>query len=151
MRKVLGRHLAVDLYDCSFENLDNMDFIKTAIYAAISESAMTPLEFSCHKFEPQGIAALMLLSEGHINLHTYPDLGYAAIDIFSCEDQARPNVMIKILKHYFRPGKIKTTTIKRGDFGSERDMRPRVKVSVAPLRRVRDTGARVLKFLSRPK
>lgn len=151
MRKVLGKHLSVDMYGCSFENLNNMDFIKNAIYAAISEAGMTPLEFNCHKFEPQGLAVLLLLAEGHISLHTYPDLGYAAIDIFTCEDQTRPNVMIKILKHYFRPGKTKTTTIKRGDFGSERDMRPRVKVSVAPLRRVRDTGARVLKFLSRPK
>lgn len=149
--KVLGKHLTVDMYGCSFEVLDNLDYIKTAMTTAAEESNLTLLDFSYYKFDPQGLTALALLSESHMSIHTYPELGYAAVDVFTCGDLSRPDKAIAILKKFLKPEKTKTTNIRRGDFGSENDMRPKVKVSIAPLRRVRNTGARVLRFLSRSK
>lgn len=149
--KVLGKHLTVDMYGCSFEVLDNLDYIKTAMTTAAEESNLTLLDFSYYKFDPQGLTALALLSESHMSIHTYPELGYAAVDVFTCGDLNRPDKAIAILKKFLKPEKTKTTNIRRGDFGSESDMKPKVKVSIAPLRRVRNTGARVLRFLSRSK
>ncbi|VBB08488.1 s-adenosylmethionine decarboxylase [Lucifera butyrica] len=149
--KVIGKHLTVDMYGCSFANLDNLEFIKNAMLTAVSEANMTLLNFSYHKFEPQGLTALALLAESHMSIHTYPELGYAAVDVFTCGDHSRPDRAVSILKGFLKPEKTKTTNIKRGDFGSESDMKPKVRISIAPLRRVRNTGAKVLNFLSKVK
>lgn len=149
--KVIGKHLTVDMYGCSFDTLNNLEFIQSAMLTAIQESNMTLLNFSYHKFEPQGLTALALLADSHLSVHTYPELGYAALDVFTSGDLSRPDKAIRILKTFLKPEKTKITTIRRGDFGSEKDMKPKVKVSMTPLRRVRNTGAKVLSFLSRAK
>ncbi|GBG56043.1 S-adenosylmethionine decarboxylase proenzyme [Sporomusaceae bacterium FL31] len=149
--KIIGKHLIVDMYGCGFEALDNLDFIKNAMLTAVKEANMTLLDFSSFKFEPQGLTALALLAESHMSIHTYPELGYAAIDVFTCGDHSRPDKAVAVLKRFLKPEKIKTTNIKRGDFGSEKDMKPKIKISVAPLRRIRNTGARMMKLLSRKK
>ncbi|MDR7867619.1 MAG: adenosylmethionine decarboxylase [Sporomusaceae bacterium] len=151
MMKVIGKHITVDMYGCSFERLDDLEFVKTAMHTAVREANMTLLDFSYYKFEPQGLTALALLAESHMSIHTYPELGYAAVDVFTCGDHSRPDKAVSILKNFLKPEKTKITNIKRGDFGSESDMKPKVKVSMTPLRRVRTTGARVLSFLSRAK
>jgi len=149
--KVIGKHLTVDMYGCSFETLDNLDFIRDAMLTAVAEANMTLLNFSYHKFEPQGLTAMALLAESHMSIHTYPELGYAAVDVFTCGDHSRPDRAVAVLKQYLKPEKTKTTNIKRGDFGTEFDMKPKVKVSMTPLRRVRSTGARVLNFFAKSK
>ncbi len=147
----IGKHITVDMYGCSFSSLDNIEFIKNAMVAAIKAANMTLLDFSYHKFEPQGLTALALLGESHMSIHTYPELGYAAIDVFTCGEFSRPDKAVRTLKEYLQPDKMKTTNIKRGDFGSVRDMRPKIKVSITPLRRVRNTGARMLNIFSKVK
>lgn len=149
--KLIGKHVTIDMYGCNFDKLNNMDFIRDAIYSAVTEANMTVIDFTFHRFEPQGLTMMALLARGHMSVHSYPELGYAAIDIMTCEEQSNPNNAIAVLRERLKPEKTRTTHIKRGDFGSERDMKPKVKVSITPLRRVRDTGAKVLRLLSRPK
>jgi S-adenosylmethionine decarboxylase len=151
MMKIIGKHITVDMYGCTFESLDNLEFVKHAMLTAVSKANMTLLDFTFHKFEPQGLTALALLAESHMSIHTYPELGYAAVDVFTCGDHSRPDKAVLILKQFLKPAKVKTTSIRRGDFGSVTDMKPKVKVSATPLRRVRDTGSKVLKLLSRSK
>jgi S-adenosylmethionine decarboxylase len=151
MMGIISRHLTIDMYGCSFESLNTMEIIKEAMLAAIAESNMTLLNFTDHQFEPRGWAALALLAEGHMSMHTFPDKGYAAIDLFNYSDTSNPDQASKTLKRFLKPEKIKITNIKRGDFGSISDMKPKIKVSSTPIRRVRDTGAKVFKFLSRSK
>lgn len=149
--KIIGKHITVDMYGCSFESLDNMDFVKNAMLTAVNEAQMTLLDFTSHKFEPQGLTALALLAESHMSIHTYPELGYAAVDVFTCGDHSRPDKAVAILKDFLKPTKVKTTNIRRGDFGSVTDMKPKIKVNATPMRRVRDTGTKMLKLLSRTK
>lgn len=149
--KIIGKHLTVDMYGCSFDSLDNLEFIRSSMLAAIAEANMTLLDFSYHKFEPQGLTALALLAESHMSIHTYPELGYAAVDVFTCGDHSRPDKAVKKLAELLKPEKTKVTHIRRGDFGSVSDMKPKVKTTMTPMRRVRTTGARVLHFLSRAK
>ncbi|WP_425059765.1 S-adenosylmethionine decarboxylase proenzyme [Sporomusa carbonis] len=145
--KAIGKHLTIDMYGCTFDSLNNLDFIKTIMLAAVKEANMTLLDLSCHKFEPQGLTVLALLAESHMSIHTYPELGYAAVDVFTCGDHSRPDKAVSLLKSFLKPEKTKTTNIMRGDFGSQKDMKPRIKVSIAPLRRVRNTSAKVWSFL----
>ncbi|MDF2876721.1 MAG: speH [Sporomusa sp.] len=145
--KVLGKQLTVDMYGCSFDNLNNLELVKNAMLAAVAETNVTLLNLSYHKFEPQGLSVLALLAKSHMSIHTYPELGYAAVDFLICGDQSRSDKALTVLKSFLKPEKTKTTHIMRGDFGSQKDMKPRIKVSIAPLRRVRNTSAKVWRFL----
>ena len=145
----LGKHLTVDMYGCSFAQLDDVEFIRNAMFTAISGANMHLLSYSYHKFEPQGLTSLALLAESHMSIHTYPEMGYAAIDVFTCGDHSLPDKAVAILKTFLKPEKTRTTHIMRGDFGAANDMKPRSNTTAAPLRRVRDTSARVFRFLVR--
>ena len=72
-----------------------------------------------------------------------------AADIFTCTESEEPEELSKVIKQFFRPDKIKSTFLKRGDFGLEREVKPKITVRVAPLRRVKNAGAKVVRKLVR--
>lgn len=142
----IGRHLTIDMYGCNYEILNDFEFIKTAMLAAITGANLTVQDLIGHKTEPQGLTAIALLGQSHMSIHTYPELNYAAVDLFTFGDYSHADKALTILKGYLKPEKIRTTNILRGDFGRQKDMKPRIRVSIAPLRRVRNTSARVWRF-----
>ncbi|MBQ9478444.1 MAG: S-adenosylmethionine decarboxylase, partial [Selenomonadaceae bacterium] len=85
--------------------------------------------------------------EGHLAVHVYTELKYAAVDIFICSEDAEPEMLSKELRKFFKPDKMKSTFLKRGDFGRQKDMKPKIKTRVAPLRKIKSTGAKVIKKL----
>lgn len=149
--KILARHLTVDMYGCKTSKLNNSEAIRDTVLKAIEISGMTLLDANIQILEGDQLTALALLHEGHISIHTYPLLGYTAVDIFTCSEESRPEKTINALRTLLKPEKTKTTYLKRGDFGSVKDMKPRIKVSVAPLRRIRNTGARMMRLLYKKK
>lgn len=82
----MGRHCLLNVYGCKFELLDNQDFIVHILKKAAKSCGANILNIAAHKFEPQGITAVLLLSESHISVHTYPEKGSAVFDIFTCGD-----------------------------------------------------------------
>lgn len=80
----MGHHCLLNVYGCKHEVLDNLEFMLHVIKKAAKECGATILSESVHKFEPQGITAILLLSESHISVHTFPEQGTAAFDIFTC-------------------------------------------------------------------
>jgi S-adenosylmethionine decarboxylase len=143
----IGRHLTIDMYGCNYENLNNYEFIKTAMLAAISETNLAITDLVGQQTEPQGLTIIALLGKSHMSIHTYPEINYAAVDIFTCGDYIYPDKALPVLKSFLKPEKMRTTNIMRGDFGRQKDMKPRIRVTIAPLRRVRNTSARVWRFL----
>ena len=146
----IGKQFTVDMYGCRREVLCDLESIQSAMVGAINAAGLILLSFSSQRCEESsGLNAVALLSGSHISIHTYPDLGFAAVDVFTCDPQSHPEKAITILKKSILPEKTRITLIKRGDFGSERDMKPRSKLSSGPIRRVKDTGSKVMQFLSR--
>ena len=86
----VGVHCLLELYGCPLELLDDRDHILRSLREAAEGAGATWLDGTSHKFEPQGVTALGLLSESHISIHTWPELGYAAVDCFTCGDGAMP-------------------------------------------------------------
>ena len=83
---VLGKHCFTEAYDCCKELLDDEEFLKEQIIEALNKTSLTLLNISSHKFEPQGVTIVALLSESHISIHTWPENGSAALDVFTCGD-----------------------------------------------------------------
>ena len=83
-RFMKGRHLLLELYGCHESTLNDAAHIEGVIRAACSEVGLTLLVYSTHQFEPHGVTAVALLSESHLSIHTWPEEGYAAVDLYTC-------------------------------------------------------------------
>ena len=144
----IGRHTTADYYGCRKETLNDMELLQNIVSQAIHAANLKMLSIQTYQFEPEGVTVVALLTDGHLGIHTYPELGFAAVDLFTCDSHSLPEKALLTIKKELSPEKTKNTLIKRGDFGSERDMKPRTKTNSGPIRKVRDTGNKVLKFLS---
>jgi len=83
-----GLHCIGELYDCPHGLLNDESFIKGALRGAVEQGMATLLHEVSHKFHPQGVTALALIAESHVAIHTWPEVGYAAVDVFTCGDRA---------------------------------------------------------------
>ncbi len=86
----LGKHLLLELKDCNKEVLDDLSFLKGILTAAASEAGATVLGESFHQFNPRGVSGVVIIAESHLVIHTWPEYGYAAVDIFTCGDSVQP-------------------------------------------------------------
>ena len=96
-----GAHLIVDLYDA--ERLDDLDHIEAVLRRAVIAARATLLHIHLHHFEPNGgVSGVAVLAESHISIHTWPENGYAALDVFMCGN-ADPDACIPVFREGFRP------------------------------------------------
>lgn len=86
----VGIHCVLELYDCPAERLNNSALIEDALREAAIQAESTLLGEVSHQFTPQGVTALVLLAESHISIHTWPESGYAAVDVFTCGEHTKP-------------------------------------------------------------
>ncbi|MBR3498112.1 MAG: S-adenosylmethionine decarboxylase [Selenomonadaceae bacterium] len=143
--KILARQLTLDLYNCETNRLGVVEEIKDTLKSVIgSEPRLTS-----EAIDENHCSIVGAFAEGHIALHVYKELRYVAVDIFTCTESDNSEELAKVIRKFFRPDKIKSTFLKRGDFGQEREIKPKIKVRVAPLRRVKNAGAKVVKKLVR--
>lgn len=107
-----GDHLLVELWDAS--HLCDADLIERTLDAAARAAGATVLHAYYHPFgEGQGVSGVTVLAESHISIHTWPERGYAALDVFMCGD-CDPALTIPVIRRAFAPGRIETRLLKRG-------------------------------------
>jgi S-adenosylmethionine decarboxylase len=107
-----GAHLIVDLYDA--ERLDDIDHIEKALRDCVDAAGATLLHIHLHHFEPNGgVSGVAVLAESHISIHTWPENGYAALDVFMC-GKANPDACVPVLRDAFGPKNIAVSEILRG-------------------------------------
>jgi len=74
----------LELKDCNREILNDLSFLKTLLPDAATQAGAAVLGDSFHKFTPHGVSGVVVIAESHVSIHTWPEHGYAAVDIFSC-------------------------------------------------------------------
>lgn len=82
----LGRHIAIEYYDCAPDVLLDKDRIETILLTSARESGATIISSSFHRFDPQGVSGVVIIAESHFTVHAWPEHNYAAVDIFTCAD-----------------------------------------------------------------
>ncbi len=82
--KYLGKHYLLELYDCPAELLSDPNFIDKKMNEAAREMEASIVESNFHHFNPLGVSGVIIIKESHLTIHTWPEYGYAAIDIFTC-------------------------------------------------------------------
>ena len=93
-----GRHLILDLYGCDPGILDDYDELKRLLETALNMAGATILRIFGEKFEPQGVTLLALLAESHASVHSWPELGYVAIDLYTCGTATSTDKAAEFLK-----------------------------------------------------
>jgi S-adenosylmethionine decarboxylase len=101
----VGKHCILELYDCDCARLDDEDFLRSAISNAALRAGATLLQLISHRFQPHGVTGLALLAESHISIHTWPESGYAAVDVFTCGDHTMPETACRVLVDELRAEK----------------------------------------------
>lgn len=81
---------------CSLSLLDNEHFLRDLLENAAEACGAHVLQSMSHQFQPQGVTAICLLSESHISIHTWPEKGEAAVDVFTCGD-SEPKIACDII------------------------------------------------------
>ncbi len=109
----VGAHVLADFWGCQFGKLDDAELLMTSLRQAALSAKMTILGEEQHKFNPQGFTGLLLLSESHISIHTYPEQGYAAIDVFTC-GSGMTQKAIEYLKQILQPTHVNEMVVRRG-------------------------------------
>ena len=93
-----GRHLILDLYDCDPGVLNDYEELQRLLEASLVMAKANILRIIGEKFEPQGVTLLALLTESHASVHTWPEIGYAAIDLYTCGDTTETHRAAEFLK-----------------------------------------------------
>ena len=109
-----GRHLLADLSGVAPERLSDPDALEALLRAAARAAGSTVLGGHFHPFGPgQGITGVLLLAESHISIHTWPEHGYAAVDLFLCGSAAHA-AALAVLQQALQVGRIEQRCVARG-------------------------------------
>jgi S-adenosylmethionine decarboxylase len=110
-----GVHLIVDLH--GGKRLDDIDHIEATLRRCVEAASATLLHIHLHHFQPSGVSGVAVLAESHISIHTWPEAGYAALDVFMC-GTADPDKCIPVLREAFSAKRVGVNEILRGQDAS---------------------------------
>ena len=110
----LGRHLLIEMQDCDKEVLNDLGYLRDAMVVAAIECGATVMGESFHHFNPQGVSGVVVIAESHLSVHTWPEYGYAAVDIFTCGTTVEPERAVEVLIEKLRAKNHSLMEIQRG-------------------------------------
>lgn len=114
MANALGRHILCELNGCDPEVLDDRKTIEQIMVQAALVAGAEIREVAFHKFSPQGVSGVVVISESHLTIHTWPELGYAAVDVFTCGEQVEPWEACDYIVEHLHATDYQATEIQRG-------------------------------------
>jgi len=82
--KTIGRHLIAEFYGCEAAVLDQVDELRRVMIRAAELVGATVLGETFHSFSPQGASGTVVIAESHLSVHTWPEKGYVAVDVYTC-------------------------------------------------------------------
>ncbi len=86
----LGRHILAEVHGCEARILNDIAMVEDIMVKAALHAGAEVREVAFHKFSPQGVSGVVVISESHLAIHTWPEHGYAAVDVFTCGDSVDP-------------------------------------------------------------
>lgn len=114
MLQSLGTHLIVELYDCDANFINDSRQVESSLLKAADISGATVVQSMIHEFNPHGISGVIVIEESHFSVHTWPEYGYCALDIFTCGSDIDYLSALQYLKDTFAAQSISVNEIKRG-------------------------------------
>jgi S-adenosylmethionine decarboxylase len=110
----MGRHVIAELWGCSAEKLNDLQGIERIMVNAALEAGAEVREVAFHKFAPQGVSGVVIISESHLTIHSFPEHGYASIDVYTCGDRIDPNVACDFITKSLGATRLESIEVPRG-------------------------------------
>lgn len=114
--EALGRQILVEFYDCNSSKINDVEFVEDTLIEGVRAAQATIISHNFHKFSPYGVSGMVVIAESHVAIHTWPEYGYAAVDIFTCGETIDPWLIQEFLKDSFESKNISSMEMKRGLF-----------------------------------
>ena len=110
----LGRHILVEYYNCDKEILKDHELIEKHMKQAAIEAKATIVQSCFHKFNPWGVSGAVIIQESHLTIHTWPEFGFASVDLFTCGDKVNPWDGFKYLEKALKSERSESTEVAIG-------------------------------------
>lgn len=110
----LGKHILLEMKDCDKKILADLAAVRNALVSAAQEAKATIVEIAFHEFSPFGISGMVIIAESHLSIHTWPEYGFAAVDVFTCGDLIKPETAANFLIEKFKCKNPSMVEMRRG-------------------------------------
>ena len=138
--KAIGRHVILEMWGC--QNLNSVETAEEALRDMVAALDVNLLDLRVYPFSPVGITGMAIVSESHLVIHTWPEHGYAAVDLFTCGAPRDPQGAVNVLRRLFQPERIGVMEINRGQLDlPEYEVEPPAERASAPTLRSRAPAA----------
>ncbi len=111
----LARHVLAEYYGCDPAKLDDAAYLAPLLEKAAKAANATVVQTCLHRFAPQGVSGVVILAESHLAIHTWPEYGYASVEVFTCGSQADPEAGHQYLLDNLNPTHHEIKVLTRGD------------------------------------
>ncbi|MEW6684639.1 MAG: adenosylmethionine decarboxylase [Candidatus Edwardsbacteria bacterium] len=112
--KALGHHILLEMFDCDRKALNNVKGIEKILVEAAKKSGAHIVKVLFHKFNPHGVSGVVVIAESHFTIHTWPEYGYAAVDLFFCGDSMDYSKATEYIRQKVKAKHITSVTLDRG-------------------------------------
>ncbi len=113
--EALGEHILAEFYECDIEAINDVRIVEESLLEAAAIAKATVIGSSFHLFEPYGVSGVLVISESHFAIHSWPEYAYAAVDIFTCGDTVEPMEAFFYLKRRFGTKNATYRVVQRGE------------------------------------
>jgi S-adenosylmethionine decarboxylase proenzyme len=127
----LGRHLLIEYFGCDRDVLSDRDRVREAMREAARRANATIVTDVFHTFNPHGLSGVVVVAESHLAIHTWPEHACAAVDVFTCSEKMRPEVIVGYLAEVLRAKESVSREVERGTITTpwtKEDSKPSVTV-----------------------
>jgi S-adenosylmethionine decarboxylase len=108
-----GKHFIASYSGCDREALCNLDNLREVMVDATKRCGATILGATEYVFAPDGLTMVILLSESHASIHTYPEHQACFVDLFTCGDKCSAEAFDQVLQAYLKPTSVNKTLLER--------------------------------------
>jgi S-adenosylmethionine decarboxylase proenzyme len=115
MQNALGHHFLIDLYECDFSGIHEVEQVQHALLECCAQLELSVLSHHFHPFEPYGATGVVIISESHMSIHTWPEHGYASCDLYVCKPDINIQKAIAVLQEAFQAKSYDVQEVKRGN------------------------------------
>lgn len=113
-QQALGHHILLELHDCNDAFLNDVQQIKKIMCQAAHKAKATIVTEYFHHFSPYGVSGVVIIQESHLTIHTWPEFGYAAIDVFTCNSKLALQEAVQYITEQFNAGNATQHYVHRG-------------------------------------
>lgn len=114
MMDTKGRHIIAELWRCNQDILNNLEQLEKIFVHAALKAGAEIREVAFHQFAPDGVSGVVIISESHLTIHSFPESGYASIDVYTCGDTINPYLAVNYITEHLDAKEIEKIEIPRG-------------------------------------